>query len=231
MIWKLLPISIFVLMDSLFLGSSTDSYHTIVENYAGIESFSADLDLDRTATYIGDPVDIKSDTSDNLYLVDKQWHRILKIDSSTNIVTSIAGTIGEGWLEGDGGLAQDSHLKNPNGILIAPTGELYIADTKNHRIRYVTQDGIISSIAGKEQLGVRGFTGDNGPASMAKLTGVRGITGDTNGNIFISTEYSVRRVDGVTGIITTYAGRFDQSATDDSLITDNGVPATSADLG
>jgi len=108
---------------------------------------------------------------------------------------------------GDGGPAVDASLKNPWGLWVDTTGNIYIADTENHRIRKVDiATGIISSVAGN---GDGEYSGDNGPAVAASLKRPRGISVDGDGNIYIAdTEnYCIRRVNAASGIINRVAGK------------------------
>ena len=106
---------------------------------------------------------------------------------------------------GDGGPATAAEINQPGGIGFDPAGNLYIADTQAAVVRKVSPTGIISTFAGT---GVRGFSGDGGPATQAQLLLPFSVVSDATGNIFIQDtgNYVIRRVDKSTGIITTYAG-------------------------
>src|SRR5215216_6145868 len=80
-------------------------------------------------------------------------------------ISTFAGTGVKGF-SGDGGPAASAQLADPNGIARGPDGALYICDTMNHRVRKVTRDGRISTVAGS---GEKGYAGDGGPALAAKL--------------------------------------------------------------
>jgi streptogramin lyase len=124
---------------------------------------------------------------------------------------------------GDGGLATAAQLADPGGIARGPDGALYICDTANHRIRKVAPDGKISTIAGT---GEKGWSGDGGPATAAKLAEPYEVRFDRVGNIYWveRLSHSVRRVDARTGIITTIAGN------NTSGFSGDGGPATAAQL-
>ena len=148
------------------------------------------------------PIGIAVDGAGNLYIADNGNGRIRRVDTA-GIITTIAG-IGENSHSGDGGPAVEALLNLPRGIAVDGTGNLYIADTGNHRIRRVDTAGIITSIAGT---GEAGYGGDGGPAVEALLNSPRGIAVDGAGNLFIA-DYEnsrIRRVDSM-GIITTVAG-------------------------
>jgi RHS repeat-associated protein len=116
-----------------------------------------------------------------------------------NVITIMAG----GGSGGDGGPATQASV-NPNEIVIAPDGSIYIADGLNHKVRRVRPDGIITAVAGN---GEPGYSGDGGPATQAKLNFVKGLTLGPDGSFYIGDTFNhrVRRV-GADGIITTIAG-------------------------
>ena len=165
----------------------------------GVGVFSGDGAL-ATNAELSSPIGIAVD-SGNVYISDNNNHRIRKIDSS-GIIRTIAGT-GTGGFSGDGELATNANLGSPRGITVDSSGNLYIADIGNRRIRKVDSSGIITTVAGT---GVYGYSGDGGLATNAKLTRVDGITVDSLGNIYIPDYYFnvIRKV--TSGIITTIAG-------------------------
>ena len=142
------------------------------------------------------------DSSGNLYITDTNNDRIRKVDSAGTI-TTIAGT-GERRFGGDGGPAIQAQLDAPSGVVVDGAGNLYIADLANHRIRKVDSTGTITTIAGT---GERGFGGDGGPATQARLNYPYGVAVDGAGNLYIAdlANHRIRKVDS-TGTITTFAG-------------------------
>lgn len=138
-------------------------------------------------------------------------------------MTTFAGSGGTKNFSGDGGPATAAQLADPGGIARGPDGALYVCDTANHRIRKVTLDGRIVTVAGT---GERGWSGDGGPAIAAKLAEPYEVRFDRVGNIFWveRLSHSVRRLDAKTGIITTVAGNGTAGFSGD------GGPATSAQL-
>ena len=148
------------------------------------------------------PDDVAVDAAGNLYISDSGNNRIRKVDSS-GIISTVAGT-GEEGFAGDGGPAVDAQLSNPESVAVDAAGNLYIAESGNLRIRRVDPSGIITTIAGT---GVRGYSGDGGPAVQAQLSYPNGVAVDTDSNLYIadSTNYRIRRVDS-SGIISTFAG-------------------------
>ena len=138
----------------------------------------------------------------NLYLADRNNHRIRKIDLN-GIITTVAGT-GKPGCCNDNGLATEASLHFPSDVDIDLEGNLYISDRSNNRIRKVNSAGIITTIAG---LGKPGYRGDFGPAKESLLKHPFGISLDDKGNIFIADRGNnrVRKIDQL-GIITTIAG-------------------------
>jgi streptogramin lyase len=124
--------------------------------------------------------------------------------ASSLAIDNFAGNGSKGY-SGDGGPATDAQLNFPTGISRGPDGALYICDTGNHRVRKVTRDGIITTIAGT---GVGGWSGDGGPATAAKLNEPYEVRFDSHGNIFWveRLNHAVRKLDPKTGIISTIAG-------------------------
>jgi sugar lactone lactonase YvrE len=149
--------------------------------------------------------DILMATAGNSYVTDKFNNRVRKIDSSGTI-TTIAGN-GTGNSFGDGGPATSAGLNRPGGVVFDANSNMYIADTLNQKIRKVTKEGVISTIAGT---GASGFSGDNGPAVNAMLNEPRSVAADSSGNIYISDFQNsrIRKIDK-NGIISTYAGNGD----------------------
>ena len=148
------------------------------------------------------PYDVAVDSSGNLYITDRNNHRIRKVDS-TGTITTIAGT-GKDGFSGDGGPATQAQLNFPTGVAVDGEGNLYIADAPNDRIRKVDSIGTITTIAGT---GEQGFSGDGGPATQAQLDHPRAVAVDGEGNLYIADRNNnrIRRVDS-TGTITTIAG-------------------------
>jgi sugar lactone lactonase YvrE len=144
---------------------------------------------------------IALDTSGNLYISDYANHRVRKV-TPAGVVETVAGTGSPGY-SGDGGQATAAQLRYPNGIVIDPAGNLYIADEFNHRVRKVNRNGEISTVAGT---GTVGSSGDNGPATAADLNQPVALALDTSQNLFIA-EYEGHRIRRVAGsTITTVAG-------------------------
>ncbi len=152
-----------------------------------------------------------------------------------NVIFTVAGD-GFGRFSGDGGPATKASLNFPGGVAIDSAGNVYIADSGNHRIRKVTPDGIITTLAGT---GVAGFAfpGDGVPATDAKLNSPTGVAADGAGNVYIAdrNNHRIRKV-GTDGIISTVAGDgFSGPCTPGSPVlcgrfSGDGGPATKASL-
>ena len=155
-----------------------------------------------TSSMLSAPYDVAVDGSGNVYIADQDNNRVRKVDSSGTI-TTFAGT-GVGSFGGDGGSATSSMLSAPYDVAVDGSGNVYIADTWNHRIRKVDSSGIITTIAGN---GTRGFGGDGGSATSSMLNLPNGVAVDGSGNVYIADYHNhrVRKVD-TSGIITTILG-------------------------
>ncbi|MBX3014394.1 MAG: hypothetical protein KF832_22925 [Caldilineaceae bacterium] len=155
-----------------------------------------------TSAALNMPAGVVIDSTGNLYIADTGNNRIRKVDTNS-IISTIAGN-GTADFSGDGGPATSATLNNPAGVAIDSTGNLYIVDAWNNRIRKVDANGIISTIAGN---GTADFSGDGGPATSATLNNPTGVAVDSAGNLYIADAWNnrVRKVD-VNGVITTVAG-------------------------
>ncbi len=131
----------------------------------GTQGFSGDS-APATSAAIDSPTGLALDASNNLYLADTHNHRIREITAATGIITTIAGTGAPGF-SGDTAAATAATLALPHGLIIDAAGNLYLADTQNHRIRRIdATTGIITTAAGD---GTQTFAGDGGPATSASL--------------------------------------------------------------
>jgi uncharacterized protein (TIGR03437 family) len=169
-----------------------------------------------TSAQLDAPLAVAVDPAGDVYIADMSNNRIRKV--SGGVITTVAGTGAQGY-NGDNGPATNAQLHFPQGVAVDSAGNLYIADSSNHRIRMVS-GGVITTVAGN---GNQGYSGDNGPAATAELNNPSGVAVDSAGNLYIADSGNslVRRVSG--GVITTIAGG-------GTTLGDNG-PATSAAVG
>lgn len=166
------------------------------------------------------PLDVCSDPAGNIYVADQTGTRIRKIDARTGIITTIAGT-GTTSVATDGVPATASYI-SASHIIADDAGNIYLAyGSLVRRIDAVT--GIITAFAGST---MTGFLGDGWPATAARFNTISGICTDHAGNLYISDQrnHRVRKVDGVTNIVTTFAGSASSGHAGD------GGPATDATL-
>ena len=165
------------------------------------------------------PAGVAVDAQGNVYIADTENSRIRKVSGGT--ITTIAGKgrAGVFGFSGDDGLATSADLHYPVGVAVDAQGTVYIADTRNHRVRKVA-GGTITTIAGTSKAE---STGDNGPARSASVMYPAGVSVDRQGNVYVSTDARVRKISG--GKITRVAGTGTAGYNGDD------IPAASAQLG
>lgn len=178
--------------------SAQDTITTVAGN--GVAGFSGDGGAG-TGASIDDPSGLATDTAGNLYIADTDNHRIRKV-SPGGVITTVAGNGVEAFA-GDGGPATTASLAYPSGVTVDSTGNLYIGDTGNNRIRKVSASGMISTIAGN---GIAAFSGDGGFATSASLDDPRGVAMDAAGSLYIADNrnHRIRKV-SPGGVISTVA--------------------------
>ena len=166
------------------------------------------------------PVDVAVDKGGNIYVADSFNNRVRKI-SPSGVITTVAGN-GTPGFSGDGGPATSAQLFAPFGVAVDASGNLFIADQYNNRVRRVSSMGIITTIAGS---GVQGYSGDGGTATNAALNYPVRVALDGGGNVYIADRinFRVRKISS-TGAITTVAGNGTNGYSGD------GGPATSAQI-
>jgi trimeric autotransporter adhesin len=188
----------------------------------GIRGSSDDRNNGKTATSVPlyFPLGIAVDSEGNLYICETSQGLIRKV-TSVGVISTIAGNGTHGY-SGDGGQATLAQLYLPRAIAVDSTGNLFIADTDNHRIRKVTLDGVITTIVGN---GTAGYSGDDGRATSAQLSRPSDVAVDSAGNLYIADTVN-NRIRKVTpaGVITTIAGNGMSGSSGD------GGPAASARL-
>ena len=175
----------------------------IISTFAGngIEGFSGDGGPAVNAS-LGRFTRIAIDRSGNVLISDAGNQRIRRV-TADGIIRTFAGN-GAGLFGGDGGPALRASLQDPVGIAFDSLGNLYIADRLDNRVRKVSTDGTISTIAG---IGGPGFSGDGGPAVRARLSGPRAVAVDKDFSVYIadSDVSRIRKIDP-SGNISTFAG-------------------------
>ena len=154
-----------------------------------------------TNAIVQGPRGLAIDSAGNVFIADVQNYRIRKV-APNGIITTVAGT-GFSGFGGDDGPAIAAQLSFPTGVAVDGTGTLFIADAANARVRKVTPQGIISTVAGT---GGTAFDGDGGPATMAAM-GPEGVAVDAAGELLIADTFNhrIRKVNAL-GIISTIAG-------------------------
>ena len=164
-----------------------------------------------------DPHGVAVDGMGNIFIADTYNNRIRKVDTN-GIINTVAGKSSAGF-SGDGGAATNATLYYPFGVAVDTNGNLFIADSYNHRIRKVDTNGIINTVAGKSSAG---FSGDGGAATNANLNRPKSVVLDGAGNLFIADVLNerVRKVD-VYGVITTVAGNGSQYYSADGGVATN----------
>ncbi|MFE6719138.1 RICIN domain-containing protein [Streptomyces albidoflavus] len=167
------------------------------------------------------PCGVAVDREGNLYIADSENYRVRKVTPDGKITTVVGSATST--TSGDGGLATAARLSRPTGVAVDNDGNLYIADNGGHRVRRITTDGKISTIAGT---GTANFAGDGGPATSAQLRTPYGVTVDDEGNLYIADRgnHRIRKVTAADGKISTIAG------TGSANFGGDGGPATSAQL-
>ena len=193
------------------VANNTGTIVTVAGN--GSQGYSGDNGLAINAELYF-PFGVFVDSHGNIFVSDALNNRVRKIDSNTGIITTIAGNGTQGY-SGDGGLAIDATLSNPQSLYVDSQGTLFITDMYNNVVRKVNAiTGIITTIAGN---GNGGYSGDGGPATDATLYFPEGIALDSIGNIYIveNGNFRVRKVDATTGIITTVIGNGTQGHSGD----------------
>ena len=194
----------------------SDSYNQVVrrvDSTGTITSFAGPF---------GEPLGLSTDTSGNVYMADIGYCVVRRITPSGGS-SIVAGVQGQCGFNSDGIPATQSLLNLPNAVALDSAGNLYIADSRNYRIRKVNGQGIISTVAGNGKYGC-GTTGDGGPATAAPLCRpLGGMAVDVAGNLYIADALYVRVVNSA-GIIETLAGDPNGSNAD-------GLPALKTAIG
>ena len=186
----------------LRIAAATGAITTVAGN--GAQAYSGDSGP-ATAASISNPISLALDRSGNLFIVDFGNHRIRRVDASTGIITTVAGT-GSFVTSGDNGPARAAGLGGPIAVAVDAGGNLFIADHKDHRVRRVdAATQVIAPVVGN---GSASYSGDSGPASQATLNFPSGVAVDAAGNLYIqdTASHRIRKVAAGSGVITTAVG-------------------------
>jgi sugar lactone lactonase YvrE len=144
------------------------------------------------------PTGLAFDADGNMYVADSQNHRIRKI-TPAGVVSTFAGNGTAGFADGPGAAAQ---FESPFGVAVDAAGNVYIADTYNHRIRKINPTGVVSTLAGNGSYGYA-----DGGGAAAKFYVPKGVAVDPAGNVYVADENNQRiRKITPTGTVTTLAG-------------------------
>jgi len=177
---------------------STSGIITTVAGIGGSNGFSGDGGL-ATSAKLNAPTDVCIDASGNLYIADRDNHAIRKV-SASGIISTIGGTGGSlnYGFTGDGGAATSAKLNKPNSVSVDPSGNIYISDYTNNRIRKISSAGIITTIAGNGQSSVLGigpdfYGGDYGNATSASISAPYGNF-FINNTLLVAASQRIRKI-------------------------------------
>ncbi|MEQ1886904.1 MAG: BACON domain-containing carbohydrate-binding protein [Bryobacteraceae bacterium] len=153
-----------------------------------------------TSANLGEVDGVAVDGTGNIYIANPTYSVVTMVDGS-GVLNRIAGN-GKAGFGGDNGPAASAQLNKPHSVAVSSSGDIYIADTFNHRVRKIS-NGTITTVAGN---GVRGYSGDGGAATSAQLNYPWGVAVDSSGSLYIAdtANHVIRKVSGAT--ITTFAG-------------------------
>lgn len=230
----LFPVILFFIFIFLFaktVKSQLQIINTMV-NRLGTTSYGGDGGLASNAyiniTGSGNTGAVATDRNGDIIFCDYGNNRIRKINHTTNIITTIAGT-GAATFGGDGGLAINAQIYHPIGIVVDAANNIYFTDASNFRIRRIDAvTGIITTVAGTGAFSSGGNDGDNGLAINCQFRWATHLTMDGFSNLYVVDNYRVRKINLATGIIQNFAG---QTTTGYDPLGGEGMLATSIHFG
>jgi sugar lactone lactonase YvrE/tRNA A-37 threonylcarbamoyl transferase component Bud32 len=192
-----------------------------LEPFAGTgqEGFGGDGGPARDAL-LRQPLGVAAAPDGSVLIADSENHRVRRVGPD-GVIGTIAGT-GEVGFSGDGGPAREARFQRPTGLAVAPDGSIYVTDSLNHRVRVISPNGVVTTVAGTGEVGA---LGDGGLATLAQLNHPVGVTIGPDGSIYVADAGNrrIRRVTA-TGTITTVVGSGELGGAGD------GGPATQAEL-
>ena len=184
-------------------GLRQDLAASAITEPAAVTTFAGSGDLgyadgSGVAAVFKGPVGVASDSTGNLYVADPDNHRIRKI-SAAGVVTTLAGSGVASYADGTGNAAA---FNVPTGVAVDGTGNVYVADQSNNRIRKISPAGVVTTLAGS---GTAGFANGNGTAAVFKQP--QGVAVDSAGNVYVadSNNHRIRKISPA-GVVTTLAG-------------------------
>ena len=151
-----------------------------------------------------EPNDIFLDGKGGVLIADIQDQRVRRLDLGTGIITTFAGN-GEKVRSGDGNPATQASFFGSRAVCMDSRGNTYVSEREGHGVRKIDANGIMSTFAGT---GEKGYSGDGGPAIASTWNGPKAIRCDHHDNIIVvdTENHAIRRIDSVTGVVTTVAG-------------------------
>jgi uncharacterized protein (TIGR03437 family) len=192
---------------NMYIADSANHRVRVVDASGNIRNFAGDPsglpgpavdNVPPTATHFNYPRSLAIDAQGTIYIADYFNNRIRKIVPGTNVITTFAGT-GTGGFSGDGGLAASAELNLPAAVALDASGNVYVADLLNNRIRQISANGVIRTIAGGD---FEGFGGDGGAATDAILDTPRDLTVTPQGAVYFTDQYNNRVRELMPGTIT-----------------------------
>ena len=181
-----------------------DASTGLISTIAGSGVFGSGGDGDlATDAYLSDAYDVAVDSQNNIFIAERSGARIRRVDSTTNIISTVAGTTS--GFGGDGGPAVAANLNQPEGVAVDLAGNLYITEAQNRRLRRVDAAGVINTLAGD---GSWSFHGDGLLATQGGYYNAYDVASDANGNLFVVEDNNdqIVRIDAITGIASVVAG-------------------------
>jgi streptogramin lyase len=169
----------------------------VVSTLAGTGSWGS-TDGTGTSASFNNPRGVAVDASGNVYVADSNNHKIRKITPS-GVVSTLAGSDSQGSTDGTGTSAS---FNNPRGVAVDASGNVYVADSDNHKIRKITPSGVVSTLAGSGEFGSTDGTG-----TSASFSYTQGVAMDASGNVYVA-DFSNNKIRKITpnGVVSTLAG-------------------------